>query len=81
MNLEELAILIIVGAVAGWLAAKFMKGKSFSLLGNIIVGVIGAFIGDFIFNLLGISFNGIIGSIIAAFAGAVLLLFIIKKLK
>jgi uncharacterized membrane protein YeaQ/YmgE (transglycosylase-associated protein family) len=72
---------LIVGLVAGWLAGQIMKGKGFGLWGNLIVGVIGAFIGGFLFDLLGLSFGGIIGSIIAALVGAIVLLWIIGLVK
>jgi len=46
---------IIIGAIAGWLAGKFMKGAGFGLLGNIIVGIVGGIVGGFVFGALGIS--------------------------
>ena len=52
MALEALIILIIVGAIAGWLAGIIVKGVGFGLVGNIIVGIVGAFIGTW---LLGVS--------------------------
>lgn len=58
-----------------------MKGGGFGLLGNIVVGVIGAVLGGFVFGLLGISAGGLIGSIVTATAGAALLLFIVGIIK
>ena len=58
-----------------------MKGGGFGLLGNIVVGVIGAVLGGFVFGLLGISAGGLIGSIVTATAGAALLLFLIGLIK
>ena len=81
MDLTSLIVWIIIGAVAGWLAGKIMKGGGFGLLGNIIIGIIGAFIGGFVFGLLGITAGGIIGSIVMATVGAVLLLYIVKLIK
>ncbi len=73
---------IIIGAVAGWLAGQIMKGGGFGILGNIIVGVLGAVIGGWIFGLLGISAGGeLIGSLITAVVGAVILLFIVGLVK
>jgi len=70
---------VIIGAVAGWLAGKFMKGRGFGLLGDIIVGVIGAFIGGWLFGLAGVSLGGgLIGSLVVAFLGAVVLLFVVR---
>ena len=81
MDLTSLIIWIIIGAVAGWLAGKIMKGGGFGLLGNIIIGIIGAFIGGLIFGLLGITAGGIIGSIIMATICAIVLLYIVKLVK
>ncbi|HSY50041.1 MAG TPA: GlsB/YeaQ/YmgE family stress response membrane protein [Thermoanaerobaculia bacterium] len=70
---------VIIGAIAGWLAGKFMKGHGFGLLGDIIVGIIGAFIGAWLFGLAGVSLGGgVIGSLIVAFLGAVVLLFVVR---
>ena len=82
MSLEALIILIIIGAIAGWLAGLIVKGIGFGLVGNIIVGIVGAFIGTWLLGLLGIVIGGgILGSIINATIGAVILLFIIGLVK
>jgi uncharacterized membrane protein YeaQ/YmgE (transglycosylase-associated protein family) len=70
---------IIIGAIAGWLADQFMGGNGLGLLGDIVVGVIGAFIGGYLFRSFGVQIgHGLIGSLIVAFVGAVLLLFIVR---
>ncbi len=81
MDVTELVIFLAIGAVAGWLAGILMKGGGFGLLGNIVIGIIGAVVGGFVFGLLGISAGGLIGSIITATAGAVLLLFVVRLIK
>lgn len=82
MTVEGLIILLIVGAVAGWLAGVIMKGFGFGLIGNIIVGIVGAAIASWLFPRFGISLGaGIVGSIIAATIGAIILLFIIGLVK
>ncbi|MBW6473341.1 MAG: GlsB/YeaQ/YmgE family stress response membrane protein [Anaerolineaceae bacterium] len=73
---------IIVGLIAGWLAGKVMKGRGFGLLGNIVIGVIGALVGGWLAgSLLNIS-NAISGfnlqTILVAFLGSVVVLFIAK---
>ncbi len=69
---------LVVGAVAGWIAGELMRGHGFGLVGNIVVGIIGAVIGGFLFTALGVGVNlGIIGSLITATLGAIVLLFII----
>ncbi|MCP5054779.1 MAG: GlsB/YeaQ/YmgE family stress response membrane protein [bacterium] len=77
----NLVYFLIVGLVAGWLAGMFMKGKGFGLVGNLVVGVIGAFLGSWLFRELGIMTYSLLGAIVAAFVGAVLLLFIIGLIK
>ncbi|BBP47081.1 membrane protein [Thiosulfatimonas sediminis] len=74
----NLIVFLMIGAIAGWLAAKLMKGRGFGLFGNLIIGVIGALIGGFVFDILGITANGFIGSIITATIGAGILLYAAK---
>ena len=82
MSLEALIVLIIVGAIAGWLAGIIVKGMGFGLVGNIIVGIVGAFIGSWLLGYLGVHIGGgFVGSIINATIGAVILLFVISLVK
>jgi uncharacterized membrane protein YeaQ/YmgE (transglycosylase-associated protein family) len=78
----DLIWFLIVGLVAGWLAGVLIKGGGFGLVGDLIVGVVGAFIGGWLFTAFGASAGGgLIGSIIVATIGAVVLLFIIRLVK
>ena len=73
---------ILIGAAAGWLGGKFMKGTGFGLLGNIVVGIIGGFLGGFLFGVFGLSSDGsMIGSLVTATVGAIVLLYIVKLVK
>jgi len=81
MDVTGLIIFLAIGAIAGWLAGILMKGGGSGLLMNIVVGIVGAVVGGLVFGLLGISAGGIIGSIVTATVGAVLLLFIVAKVK
>ncbi len=81
MSTEHLLILLAIGVLAGFLAGHIMKGRGFGLLGDLIVGVAGAFIGVWLFGLLHISSAGILGLLIAAIIGALLLLYIIRLIK
>ncbi|MFZ1574452.1 MAG: GlsB/YeaQ/YmgE family stress response membrane protein [Chromatiaceae bacterium] len=81
MELQSLIIFLVIGAVAGWLAGLLMRDGSFGLLGNIVVGVIGAVCGGWLFGVLGISLGGLVGSLITAVAGAAVLLFIVGLIK
>ena len=72
---------LIIGAAAGWLAGKIMKGGGFGLLGNLLVGIIGAFVGGFLFSLLGIYTSNMLGSLVTAVVGAVVLIFVVDKIR
>jgi len=81
MDLTSLLIFLAIGALAGWLAGILMRGGGFGLLGDVIIGVVGALVGGFLFGLLGISVGGLIGSIVTATVGAMVLLFLIRLVK
>ncbi|MEZ5455020.1 MAG: GlsB/YeaQ/YmgE family stress response membrane protein [Lysobacteraceae bacterium] len=73
---------LILGAVAGWLAGVLVKGGGFGLLGDIVVGIIGAFVGGYLFRTFGVSAGGgLIGSILVATVGAVVLLLVLRLVK
>jgi uncharacterized membrane protein YeaQ/YmgE (transglycosylase-associated protein family) len=72
---------LLIGLVAGWLAGQLMKGGGFGLVGDLIVGVIGAFIGGWLFGALGISAGGLIGSLVTATIGAIVLIFLLRLIK
>lgn len=82
MALNTIVIWIIVGAVAGLLADYFVKSVSLGLLTAIIVGILGAIIGGWVFGQLGIRIGGgIVGTIFVAFIGAVILLLIVGAVR
>jgi uncharacterized membrane protein YeaQ/YmgE (transglycosylase-associated protein family) len=81
MSTEHLLIFLAVGVLAGFLAGHIWKGKGFGLLGDLIVGVIGSFIGIWLFGQLHISSSGILGLLIAAIIGALILLYLIRQVK
>ena len=72
---------LLIGLIAGWLAGQIMKGKGFGLGGNLIIGVIGALLGGFLFGLLGLSSNSLLGSLVTATVGAIVLLFLVGKFR
>ena len=73
---------IIVGLIAGWLAGVVMKGGGFGVIGDIIVGIVGALIGGWLFSTMGVSTGGgLLGSIIVALIGAIILIFILRLIK
>lgn len=82
MTAETLLIWIVIGAVAGWLAGMIVKGGGFGLLGDIVVGIIGAFIGGWLLARLGVHIGtGIVRTIISATIGAVVLLAILRLVR
>ncbi|MFZ1885629.1 MAG: GlsB/YeaQ/YmgE family stress response membrane protein [Rhodoplanes sp.] len=77
-----LIIWLIVGAIAGWLAGLIVRGYGFGLIGNIVVGIVGAFIAGWLLPKLGIVIGrGTIGEIINAVIGAVILLLVIGLIR
>lgn len=82
MTLESLVIFLLIGAVAGWLSGIIVKGYGFGIFGNMVVGILGAFVAGFVFPALHISLGaGIVGAIIHSTIGAVILLLLIRVLK
>ncbi|MBL4928493.1 GlsB/YeaQ/YmgE family stress response membrane protein [Fuscibacter oryzae] len=82
MGIESIIILLVIGAVAGWLAGQIVSGFGFGLIGNIVVGIVGAFIATLILPRIGLGFGGgILASIIHATIGAVILLVLLKVIK
>ena len=74
----DLIIFLLIGAVAGWLAGQIVRGYGFGLIGNIVVGIVGAFIAGWLFPRLGVGLPfGTIGQILSAAIGAVIPLVII----
>ncbi len=72
---------LIIGILAGWLAGQLMKGGGYGLIGDLVIGVVGAFLGGWLLGSLGIFTAGLIGSLISATIGAVVLIFLIRLVK
>lgn len=82
MTVQAIFIMLLVGGIAGWLAALVMRGRGLGVVGNIVVGIVGALLASWLLPMFGIVIGGgIIGSIIHAFIGAVVLLFLISLIK
>lgn len=71
---------LVIGLLAGFIAEKVMKSNH-GLLTNLIVGIIGAYLGPFLAGLLGISFGGFLGSLVIATVGAIVFLFVLGLIK
>jgi uncharacterized membrane protein YeaQ/YmgE (transglycosylase-associated protein family) len=72
---------LLIGLISGWLAGMISRGGGFGIWGDLVTGVIGSFIGGYLFNLMGISAYGIIGSIISSTVGAIVLLWVIRMFR
>jgi uncharacterized membrane protein YeaQ/YmgE (transglycosylase-associated protein family) len=73
---------IVIGIAAGWLAGQVMKGSGYGLLGDLIIGAIGGYIGGWLFGKLGIAAgSGPVGAIITATIGAILLIVVLRALR
>jgi uncharacterized membrane protein YeaQ/YmgE (transglycosylase-associated protein family) len=82
MGIESPIVFLIIGAIAGWLAGLLVKGYGFGLIGNIVVGIVGAFIAGWLFPRIGINLgSGYVAAVIHATIGAVILLFLISLVK
>jgi uncharacterized membrane protein YeaQ/YmgE (transglycosylase-associated protein family) len=84
MTLSGLIVFLLIGAIAGWLAGLIVRGFGFGLLGNIVVGIIGAFLAGWLLPMLGIGFSlgsPIVTSIVYAMIGAIVLLVLIGLIK
>ena len=82
LSAESLLVILLIGAVAGWLAGQIVQGTGFGLLGDIVIGIIGAFIASWLFPQLGLHLgSGIAAEIVAATIGAVLLLVIMRLIR
>jgi uncharacterized membrane protein YeaQ/YmgE (transglycosylase-associated protein family) len=79
---ESLIVILFVGLVAGWLAGKVVRGAGFGIIGDIIIGIIGAFIASWLFPKLGIHIgSGLVSEIIYSAIGAIILLLIVRLVR
>jgi len=79
--MDGLLYWLIVGLIAGWLAGVVMKGGGYGIAMDIVLGVLGAVVGGWIFSMLGLGSVGLIGGIIVAFVGAVALVAVTRVVK
>jgi uncharacterized membrane protein YeaQ/YmgE (transglycosylase-associated protein family) len=82
MEMHGLIAWLVIGAIAGWLAGSLVKGGGFGLLGDIVVGILGAFVGGWLAGILHISIGGgFISSIVTATVGAIVLIILLRLIK
>jgi len=80
-DIQKLIIFLVIGIFAGWAAGRLMKGSGFGAVGNLIVGIMGALLGGFLFRLIGISYHGLLGEVIISVAGAIIFVILIGFIK
>jgi uncharacterized membrane protein YeaQ/YmgE (transglycosylase-associated protein family) len=80
--MEALLIWLVIGAIAGWLAGQIMKGSGFGLVGDIVIGIVGAVVGGWLLPRLGIFvLGGMLGEVLSAVIGACVVLFLARLFK
>jgi uncharacterized membrane protein YeaQ/YmgE (transglycosylase-associated protein family) len=78
---QSLLVILLVGIVAGWLAGKLVRGAGFGILGDLLFGILGAFIGNWLLPRIGLHLGtGVVSAIVNATIGAILLLLVIRLL-
>ncbi|MDI1264562.1 MAG: GlsB/YeaQ/YmgE family stress response membrane protein [bacterium] len=82
MSTESILVILFVGIVAGWLAGKIVRGSGFGLIGDLLVGIVGAFVASWLFPKLGIPLGtGIVSAIIYSALGAIILLLVVRLIR
>jgi len=81
MAIASFIVFLVIGGLAGWCAGLISKGSGFGVLGNVIVGIVGAFLGSVCFRLLGIVAYGFAGRLVFAILGALLFTWLLKFIK
>ena len=82
LSTESILVILLVGIVAGWLAGKIVRGTGFGLIGDLVVGVAGAFVASWLFPRFGIRLGtGIVSEIIYSALGAILLLLVVRLIR
>jgi uncharacterized membrane protein YeaQ/YmgE (transglycosylase-associated protein family) len=70
---------IVIGILAGFLAGKIMRGKGYGVLLDLLLGIVGSVVGGFVFSLLGLYASSVIGTLVVATAGAVILIYLVRR--
>jgi uncharacterized membrane protein YeaQ/YmgE (transglycosylase-associated protein family) len=81
MSLQAFLTILVIGALAGWISGLLTKGRGFGALGNIVVGIAGAFIARYVFGLVGIYATSFLGQLIFAVLGALVFVYLLSLIK
>ena len=71
---------IVIGILAGFLAGKIMRGKGYGILLDLLLGMVGSVIGGFVFGIFQLHAYGLVGQLVIATAGAVMLVYLVRRL-
>jgi uncharacterized membrane protein YeaQ/YmgE (transglycosylase-associated protein family) len=71
---------IVIGILAGWLAGRIMRGKGYGVLIDLLLGIVGSMLGGVVFGMLGLVAYGLLGRIVIATAGAVMVIWIARRI-
>jgi uncharacterized membrane protein YeaQ/YmgE (transglycosylase-associated protein family) len=72
---------IAIGILAGFLAGKIMRGRGYGILMDLLLGIVGSMLGGAVFGLLGLYSSGIVGQLVVATVGAILLIYLVRRLR
>jgi uncharacterized membrane protein YeaQ/YmgE (transglycosylase-associated protein family) len=80
MTLEQILVIILIGAAAGWLGSFLVKGRGLGLLGNVVVGILGSFVGSWIQRELNVTIGSspLVNAILTGAIGAFVILFVVS---
>jgi uncharacterized membrane protein YeaQ/YmgE (transglycosylase-associated protein family) len=80
MTLEQIIVIILIGAAAGWLGSFLVKGRGLGLVGNVVVGILGSFVGSWILRELKVSIGSspLVNAILTGAIGAFVILFVVS---
>ncbi|GBF51290.1 transglycosylase associated protein [Leptospira ryugenii] len=81
MDVKSFILFLLVGAIAGWLTGKILRGKGFGLIANLVIGVIGSFLGGLLAQFIGLSGSGVIADIAIALGGSIVLVYLLGLVK
>ncbi|TGN20366.1 GlsB/YeaQ/YmgE family stress response membrane protein [Leptospira idonii] len=77
----NIILFLLIGLAGGWLAGRILRGRGYGLVANLVIGVIGSFLGGFLFRLIGFNTYGLIAELIVAVVGSILLIFVAGFIK
>ena len=83
LTINQLVVILVIGLIAGWLAGRIMKGSGYGLIGDLVIGIIGGFIGTWLWGVLHLPVivNFWVNAIVSSTVGAVILLFVLRLIK